>query len=1297
MSVNQNQQINVFNKGMNTDTSDAYLSNEQYRYAENLRFITNTGENSGELRLIEGYKQVYKDPKYFHKDEQIVAVTSVRDLLVLLTNYNKNCAIVVINVTSGSTYRPFVAENAVWGGEHYSLVTRWEDDDNIKLYVADGVNPLRVFRIDKKADNKPWASSFSSIDKTDNGTFGGFGEITRTNGQLKPAMVQYVYQMYDNHGKSSHVSPLSRPIKLYNSDSNVDSGVMYTENSVTSVGLTVHINEYKGIYEKIKVYRISYQQVGQLPLVELIIDEPLTEDHFVFTDRGQSAISQESFAEFLSNNYITPSPQYIESKGDYLFVANNQYQYAAELATKFNEYDASAQPPEEYSLDFNVSGDNWKYWIDHWCESENIKWKFKTTSEELTDRHEGKSKTLQRGEIYRYGILFYDVYGNKWPVKWIVDVRIPNTKPIQDVDGKLNKILYSIEFNVSATDDFKQSFPSYEIVRCPRNSSDRHIISQGIVGKAVHNYKESFSTTYYPSGFMTMGTLRAYSYDADGDNSQGEYYSEVSTERSDDKHVLMFASPEISYNDTFVQNLVTSSSKLEMTYEYTTDYEEIDFGEHDRLLFPMNATTHAVAFDKIEDHHEVGVFRFGDRGQGFLCYGDEGVRIEISGGNYVKLHPNFNANVHEDYLTNTRRYEDFIEHRGETTEGSVPAFNCVVVEDFDDFVYGKSIGIDDKNYVKSPLWNEFHNENDFTYRNDIKTVGEFNFINWSAAMIAPFIDSKKDEITSFYNDDSGGGVLTDNRSTLYNPWNVKDWTYRYPIGSGGSCMIISSSLQGGDFDSRNVVVANIVNNTIPYGGFSEYQRTNSVYQSYGNYFTTYGEHEVIDGDCDIQWFYYNALHTWYSPNIRFAPKMATVYKVPIETIIDMNSDSGDSYKRVYNENIQDEPVQNFKDYTQTNAAYMYNTAYSSEPTLQPSSGLDEEDVNNNKFDYRIMYSNPKLNNEAVDNWLNFQSNNYIDVDTRYGEITNMRLFKNSLVFWQKNAVGVLSVNERTIIQDTNETNIILGDSGVLQRYDYLSTKYGMAPHQMCDSQSDSVLYWWDEYNRDLVQYPGGQSVQPMKIAKNVSSLINQRDIENPQLVYDNRYKEILFSTVRHVDNSDEKTLVYNEMIQQFTSVYNINFQFAANVEDKTFLFKKDNNVYLWNEQEQDMFPLLKYVVNDKNTFTKVYDNVQIGMGESFYFDQFYNGETDTEKRDNQPLTFKFNTTEQHSQISKNITNREYDLRFAVPRNAESTMKYANNWGERMRGRTMQCELTSSSSSTGFSIQYIITKYRISWS
>lgn len=95
MSVNQNQQINVFNKGMNTDTSDAYLSNEQYRYAENLRFITNTGENSGELRLIEGYKEV---SGVLEKKEIVVAVTSARNLLIMLTNKDGKARIHVWNV-----------------------------------------------------------------------------------------------------------------------------------------------------------------------------------------------------------------------------------------------------------------------------------------------------------------------------------------------------------------------------------------------------------------------------------------------------------------------------------------------------------------------------------------------------------------------------------------------------------------------------------------------------------------------------------------------------------------------------------------------------------------------------------------------------------------------------------------------------------------------------------------------------------------------------------------------------------------------------------------------------------------------------------------------------------------------------------------------------------------------------------------------------------------------------------------------------------------------------------------------
>jgi len=58
MDINNNQQTNTFIKGMDTDTSDMYIGEGSYRYAENLRVVTNKDSNSGELHIIEGTEKV---------------------------------------------------------------------------------------------------------------------------------------------------------------------------------------------------------------------------------------------------------------------------------------------------------------------------------------------------------------------------------------------------------------------------------------------------------------------------------------------------------------------------------------------------------------------------------------------------------------------------------------------------------------------------------------------------------------------------------------------------------------------------------------------------------------------------------------------------------------------------------------------------------------------------------------------------------------------------------------------------------------------------------------------------------------------------------------------------------------------------------------------------------------------------------------------------------------------------------------------------------------------------------------
>ena len=72
------QQLNTFTKGMNTDVSDTLLDSSQYRLANNVRFVTDTDENSGELYQINGTTKV------LGFDDKILATTSIRDFGIVI-------------------------------------------------------------------------------------------------------------------------------------------------------------------------------------------------------------------------------------------------------------------------------------------------------------------------------------------------------------------------------------------------------------------------------------------------------------------------------------------------------------------------------------------------------------------------------------------------------------------------------------------------------------------------------------------------------------------------------------------------------------------------------------------------------------------------------------------------------------------------------------------------------------------------------------------------------------------------------------------------------------------------------------------------------------------------------------------------------------------------------------------------------------------------------------------------------------------------------------------------------------
>ena len=492
--------------------------------------------------------------------------------------------------------------------------------------------------------------------------------------------------------------------------------------------------------------------------------------------------------------------------------------------------------------------------------------------------------------------------------------------------------------------------------------------------------------------------------------------------------------------------------------------------------------------------------------------------------------------------------------------------------------------------------------------------------------------------------------------------------------------------------------------TIPYGGYDYQSRLTNTYYSYGDiFYDTAVNKAVFDGDCFIMPFDYVSMHKCYDSYLNNMFTFMIGYAIPVETNINLAYTSGNEFSRHINDNgctnLQIEPNSIYGKYVQTDPLYSYNGAYSANSKTKVLSTYDylNDTVSKNTIDYRTYYSNVKDNDESIDSWIKFMSANYLDVDTRFGQLTNLRTFNNELIYWQEHGIGKFSVNERSVVTDDSDTALILGSGGVLSRYDYLDQTSGMGSSKFADTKSDSTLYWFDDGNKEIKQYSTGSQIVSLSKYKNVQDTLSQmgNNAYNYQLFYDNQYSEIISKVL---DN--DYSIAYSERGQVFTSLYTIPFDSTINFNNGEYLVKaKNNNLQIakWNEVNNGkctdwdstniLNMYLQYVVNTNPLNTKVFDNQEIvsvnSLSNTKYNKSLFEG-----------FTYKFDTDINNSQGYPNstlqITDREGNFRYAIPR--------ANNsaYGDRMRGKYMVCTIDGKIPQYDFSISYIITKFRTSW-
>ena len=1432
MDINKNQQINTFTKGMDTDTSDMYLGSDQYRMAENVRLITDTDSNSGELHLIEG-TNLY-DIEFFKVTEdssiklnnvwenaQILATDSIRNIGVLLTKALNGWNLYKINFNEGKGYllfgpctEPIWTDN--WNGEkEISTVLRWESDTNIKLYMADSTEKHQLMII-PLADNLYMGDDFNDMFPTQYTLLlPPTVEISNQSGTLKSGILMYAYRLYTEAGDYTSISPLSRQLATYKT---VYSG--YLANASTEKAIDIRINDVNyQQFQYIQVYRILYSTSGEIPEIQLIVDQPIDQRAFSYTDSGGDAIKTDiTYEEFLGFQKTKIVPKHIESKEDYLFGANVKYKQD-QLDTKFNNFDARCYSPgmklRTENGDVNILTANWDN-IENaniimpakdsngcvvWNKSD---WTFFYVTEiedstealppEEADRLSDEAierdtnatymsyavdtpigglgkclgwryvyediptdalkpynqtgsikestSTFRSEETYRFGIRLFDEHGTASSVKWIADIIMPKITETCSQKYRNVGIQFFINTYYDNWWDSWEGISAIEIVRCNRTIQDRCTLTQGIVGFPYYvafNANSCLIPIHYMSLEQLHFQIPSYVGEASQYGLQGPQYDQTDVTKntrwtlnkqlqeyflsvgslSPRRDIVMFASPEYSYLQNDVKSLLDTYGDVVSIYPS----HKLDvFTEHPSYSesYIVNGETHTINHNLILQNNE--------RDTTWMGYPYFGITKEnqqpptfITSLIYCNLNineftPRYNQDVSDNTATTYFRY-NYIETIGAPKKYD----NILTLDESNNTTNSSFVKIEDVKYAAAPsptIRPTFSEGDNINILADSTPIADTNFINWTVTGAA--MDAATMSTISLW------------KNNTY----VRNSIFQFPVGSGGSCMLINTDKSLGieppndsENDFLSVYVQNIRKPANPYRGTSGIN--DSIYVPHGDYCklpdianSSRSGIELINvfsGDTKLRAYSYNASHNFMNLFYPTQLRMGVTYAVPLECDVDIQAQDGilygtEGYNQPHGYLIQDDPQDTLL-YNQTKPAYKdtYNPIYNANLSLVTYSEKQDSKNKNSTYDTRVVYTLKKENNNIFDDWANFQTLNFLDVDSRYGEITGLKLFKNKLMFWQEHATGSLSVNERVALGDTNGNEIVLGHGSTLERFDYVTTTYGLQKNTKAYDVSENYLYWWDKNNQEILQLSEKNQLTPLGTTKHVKNYINKSsDLEIPAIIYDNKYKEVLCNI------KTGGPVVYNEYIDQFTAIYKFDPVFKFLTYGQLYMASSNGPIYKYNESTEnesylfgvETYPSVEYTVNKNSQYVKTYDLQEIGG-------RFYGGGHMENVQDStpvsrygykherinselSPLRFEYKTPlKQFAETSGiELSNIEYAYNLTIPRNGEQqtnlSFDKAKEWGNRMRGKTMQCKFESMSNDLDFSLQYITTKFRMSW-
>jgi len=813
----------------------------------------------------------------------------------------------------------------------------------------------------------------------------------------------------------------------------------------------------------------------------------------------------------------------------------------------------------------------------------------------------GLLKGYKRGETYRFGIVFYNKKGEASFVQYIGDIKFPDISDVNGADtipGVLN--YYPVAYELSAGNTFGLSLgvkftidfstcptlfselTGYQIVRLERTIDDTHRLCSGIMRAAAKipvGSPPGISGVYDLRPDGTDDIVHLFSAITDNRPAATKYDFGVNgnfaTIQNNGPGVgtsvypiygsfLTFYSPEISYQFEDTINNINSSSCLLITGRYSEYYSS-----NNKDTYTRNLLSNTNYFQEL---------------------GATAAVTENLGGNFGdyrrKLRSTKTVNKTTaigGYATNERG----IEYIKKWRENSHILFDknaqddTIMSEELE-LEIGKYNGYDNANVDQS-----------YYFRNFYTTMDESTFLNDHSTGPSSYA------ATEFYKGNSGitgtmEFIATDfltGAPIVTTPSYHYFETGNFDAGTGGpvACPTFADGL----------ISTPIIDILIPrlevYGGYTQDALESNTFIPASPFIEkpSVGTSDTIivfGGDIFIDMWTFQDGSAWlwdkYYQNAVataqvFNSNRTSTITLPIESKVNLSLPWGATVQRgvkksvsggssgVLDEKWRQETNNSETTYAKSLNMYLntYNSVYSRDSKdvvffVKPSAF----DSNSNVNDIRAYISNVKINQEETDSWTQFGINNYYDVDD-HGPINKIVDSNNFVHFFQDTAVGRYSINPRAIIAAADGIPTELGSGEGIEDHIYISTEHGSI-HQWGVKATDSGIYYFDGIHKK--QFLIGQGNNPLSEIKGIHSFLNAFDSgvllrkenggDNPVLgkgvhiAKDKINNEVIFTFLDTSSTEENKTvtLVYDELMQQFTSFYSNN----------TTRFIENNNILL---------------------------------------------------------------------------------------------------------------------------------------